>query len=312
MNGTVSLIANHLDVSVDLPCNINDRVVLRKPLNDELEYLKRILPATVGMGGMLPYEWTVVAEGNGHSGSRCADPKKWKYWVLCDEDSGAATREVERVARLLSPGIELAVTLWRNSLPGSKHLVGHGFAGPQIISRYWTVERAFKLPDRFDSVHIDQLRRLLLATGNLSEKFAFVKDALENFAALSKVDDSSNLKIIGYFAIIESLVTHQPRLTETLDSISHQLRGKLVLLGKRFEHPLESNKYFDDISMENLWKKLYGFRSAIAHGRRPEFIGDYAVLRDIQSVSSFLEHVCKQLLIHGLKEPELINDLRAC
>jgi hypothetical protein len=70
--------------------------------------------------------------------------------------------------------------------------------------------------------------------------------------------------------------------------------------------------YFDEVSPDNLWKKLYGFRSSIAHGQRPGFSGDYAVLKDIEAVVGFLDEVCKRLLIYSLMEPDLINDLRAC
>jgi hypothetical protein len=148
---------------------------------------------------------------------------------------------------------------------------------------------------------------------NTPPEHAFVKAALSNFADLRRIPTTSDLIVVGLFSIIESLITHAPRLSETLDSINHQITNKIILLRKRYSRPIVPDTYFAHTAEETIWKKLYSYRSSVAHGT-PVSIekSDLQVLKSRQMVIDFLQDNVKELLQLGLRESGFLFDLRRC
>jgi len=164
-------------------------------------------------------------------------------------------------------------------------------------------------------VHASQIARIgehYARIKALPEGASFVAHALKNFYAMRAIPSRSDIRVIGYFAIIESLVTHAPRSAETLDSINHQVVNKLILLGKRFERQIPFDQYFLDAPPEKLWQLLYSYRSAVAHGGTPDFRRKLLLLKSQEPVVQFLKEVIKELLIFGMKEYAFLADLKNC
>jgi hypothetical protein len=111
------------------------------------------------------------------------------------------------------------------------------------------------------------------------------------------------------FAIVESLITHDPH--DQYDSLVHQIRSKMKLLGRRFRKPLDYSP-FGTTSMDSIWKKLYKCRSCIAHGGKLQFDGDLKVLTNLEVVERFLLSATRSVLQQALFEPDLVLDLREC
>lgn len=177
----------------------------------------------------------------------------------------------------------------------------------------------------FSEFHTDATIAQPISTSDLnlvSEIYATLKNlphdcehtarAFKRFNSLCSVSKYSELAVIGLFSVIESLITHAPKLTESADSLSHQLRSKIPLVRKRFARTLDQASYFDDVSEENLWSRLYDYRGAIVHGEHATFGGKSQVLRDIRAVVDFLRETTKLLLIGSLREPVLMRDLKRC
>jgi len=122
----------------------------------------------------------------------------------------------------------------------------------------------------------------------------------------------SRLLTLSLFSIIESLIAHKPRLSETLDSITHQIKHKLNLLSKRFDNTLNHQDYFGVITYTKLWSKLYGLRSDIAHGQSYDFTGRNTCLKSLENTNMFLDEIAKELIKLVISESELISDLREC
>src|SRR6266567_4059313 len=96
------------------------------------------------------------------------------------------------------------------------------------------------------------------------------------------------MTVIGLFSVIESLVSHGPKLTESADSLSHQIRTKLPLLRKRFYPELEGSGCLPRLQEEATWNKLYAYRSKIVHGEDSQISGDLQALKNVDSVIGFL------------------------
>jgi hypothetical protein len=98
------------------------------------------------------------------------------------------------------------------------------------------------------------------------------------------------------------LITHAPRLTETLDSINHQITSKIILLRKRYARMVLPSSYFLQASEESIWKKLYSYRSSVAHGSTVSFDGELQVLKGHDAVVAFLRDNVRELIALSLSE----------
>ena len=106
-----------------------------------------------------------------------------------------------------------------------------------------------------------------------------VRRVASEVAALKALPDSSRLSILGYFAALESILTHQPKPSDPYDSITRQIKKKLQLLDNRWPRPLDYAP-FGTVDRGKLWGAMYAYRSAIAHGSEIDFKkGDLAVLQ---------------------------------
>jgi len=142
--------------------------------------------------------------------------------------------------------------------------------------------------------------------------FPEILRAMNMFDSLSLLPVKSEFHVLGLFAIIEMLITHNPKLEDRGDSITHQMQSKIPLLSRRFDRQLDFSSFFGNATEKKVWAALYKYRSALAHGGVPDFQGDLQILKNANNAKAFLKEVVKALLRHSLQEPQLYRDLRAC
>jgi hypothetical protein len=171
----------------------------------------------------------------------------------------------------------------------------------QIIHRdgeiIWTLDDLNKLKAIYEKVKV------------ISTNYADIYHSLKLYASIPRLVGYNELICLGLFSIIESILTHNP--VSNVDSISHQIKTKINLLSNRFDNEIDYSS-FSKIQKDNLWKKLYDFRSRIAHGGQIDFEKTFQVLEDAYTVQLFLEHFLKTLLRNALNEPQLYTDLKRC
>lgn len=116
------------------------------------------------------------------------------------------------------------------------------------------------------------------------------------------------LTTLALFAVLESLLTHNPRGEE--DSISRQIRSKVALLEKRLTIPIDYS-LFGVAQPETIWKRLYELRSRIAHGTSVVFEKQLSILDDAVSVEAFMWKTVRSLLRGAMTESSLYADLKS-
>lgn len=186
------------------------------------------------------------------------------------------------------------------------------------------LQNSFRVPDHLDpvpKVSHEFLNELSYTYGlymeilnGISDKTGFpeIQRAMEMFHALGYLNRFSDFHVLGLFAIIEMLITHNPKLEDRGDSITHQMQSKLPLLSHRFSRSLDYS-CFCKAPEKKIWEALYKYRSALAHGGVADFqSAELKLLKDNRNAKSFLKEVVKALLRHSLKEPQLYKDLRNC
>ncbi|MBD2510438.1 hypothetical protein H6G91_24700 [Nostoc muscorum FACHB-395] len=167
------------------------------------------------------------------------------------------------------------------------------------------------LTQSIDDTILQDIGSIYLDYKQLDEtKYPDIKQAVNMLDELKNIPHNSKFKILGLFTIIEFLITHKP--IDTGDSITRQVTNKINLLSKRFSNQLDYSQFFVNTSESAIWKKLYAYRSNIAHGSQPDFAKELLVLKDDSTAKNFLKLVVKMLLRHSLIEPQLYTDLKEC
>lgn len=293
-----------------------DGYKIRKATLEEINAFKPLLPVNaIVKYSRYEIEWQKNGSGR-HSGNFIEDIQNWKYWGVSFEGNGNERYEIGKIFNLLSNNVDLAFTVFYYSKV--KKIIGHTGISPicgQLTSNPGPTPTII-----IDSDWISEFEKNWTAYNKLDEEYSFINHAIDNFNSLKVISSGSDLLIVGYFSIIESLITHPPRLAESLDSINHQLRNKMILLCKRFGRTTDLEEFFPATKAENVsatkeetvWKKLYHYRSNIAHGTKPDFKKELSILKDKGTVIKFLRETVKNLIVYALEEPQFINDLKKC
>ncbi len=317
-------VLTHIDVKCDDPIEIIPDHYFRKARSQEITEIKKLLDdfnisytKTLGLLAPcgIPYDSTVkeIRRGNSCQYEReKLPPERWKYWVVAYEGIGGKFRDLQYAANLIKNDLDFAFLVMYSEKEQKGKPTGW-MAMPTHLREYYSSSDAVN--SNAIEVKENEIRKIgeiydLYKT--LATEYQYIDHSVKNFNSLKRIPKESELLTIGYFSIIEALITHAPRLNESLDSISHQIRNKLILLRKRFERKIEYSSYFLDTKEKTIWGLLYSYRSCIAHGGIPDFRNKFQVLKSKEVVLDFLRENIKCLILCSLKEPELMTDLKNC
>lgn len=255
------------------------------------------------------YECEAVMDAAGQSMHLEPLPEQeWRYYVVSTPENGAAHSNMHLSSNISEVVMELSALHFTDRSYGMRSGIIHNelfgwFAGPA---------KRIGENELRDIANVYKSLSDLTKGGYVSSEYPEVSRALDMYDSLSLLPRNSQFHALGLFAIIEMLITHNPKLEDRGDSITHQMQSKIPLLSKRFEKPLDYPNFFPGETDKRIWSALYGYRSAIAHGGMPDFQKDHKILRNADNANAFLREMVKALLRHALREPQLYRDLRNC
>lgn len=289
---------------------LGDGFVLRRATTLEAEEI-RMLHAFYKTPFRPTVPWETIASVDSSDTSRTLfhprDPSDFRYHVL-EHRALDGQRSVERASFLArGASLEFGVSVsWMDGLVGAADAV----APSNFLRRAtWNPNELV----RFSSEEIADLAALVPKVTLLSDPLSSLACALDDFRAVETVPDGVRIRLLGYFAILEALVTHKPEPTDPYQSITRQVRMKVRLLSARFERSVDYARFVGSaLSPEKLWTKLYDLRSTIAHGRVPDFQRSHLVLRSLHDAELLVREVVRSVMRQALEEPELIDHLREC
>ena len=314
----IAFVVSHIDVDGKLPMQIIENHIFRAASDTEIALIDQLLAQALpgGSSGLWVNYKALVREERyeGRTSYHLEDlPRdKWKYWVVAFEGTNHKVHELELACRLLNPDIEFGFQVYYQSPNQQGDNAGYSMIPLHLVEKYSWPQATWKNAKNITTDELSNIGSYHQAISGLPEQHGFIKHALTNFSAIRRVPFYSELLVVGYFSIIESLITHAPRLTETLDSINHQIRNKMILLRRHYSRDIPYATYFLDAKEDAIWKKLYGYRSCLAHGNVADFKKEFQILKDHGSVATFLKENIKELILVALKEPTFISDLRNC
>jgi hypothetical protein len=231
--------------------------------------------------------------------------EEWRYNVVSYLGRNGQSQQIadlEMVSNVSEVSLELPISYFSMGHGGNAHRAAHYLSqAPSILSRHVTEEMLCDVSAAY--------REFLV----VREEYPEIARALRLLDALKGLPHGSEFEVLGLFAIVEMLITHNPKLEDSGDSLTHQMRGKLPLLSKRFRRPLDYTCFGENVQDDKIWARLYGFRSVVAHGGEPDFTrGDMALLKSRGDAVSFVRGAVRALVRHSFKEPQLYRDLKDC
>jgi len=304
-----SLILDSLNVSGELPFEIIPQHWFRKVEKQEVELIKTKLSAHEMAYVRYEYGLTMIGDDL-EERPHLLPPDSWRYYVISFHGSSENLRNIQHAANLLKDDLNLGWTFHNDN------------AGSGAISYLLADISTFFVDHPFfyespKSLGIDELREITsnynLITGLDKNLYPNVLKAVSEFHQTKIIPNMSVLKILSYFSIIESLLTHRPKPSDTIDSITRQITTKMLLLNKRFQREMQYKSYFPTVTnLETVWKRLYDFRSRLSHGDNTDFTHEFSALESTDKISIFLIESLKLLILYTLNEPEFLADLQKC
>ena len=183
---------------------------------------------------------------------------------------------------------------------------------PSLFQSLSTLDRAGGERDKYttslERTEGDAIRALFVSIVTHDSSILDINPFIELLLELKDLPRFSPLQVLGYFAILESVLTHQPNPDDRYESITRQITQKLALLNKRW-NPMLDYSQFGGASHEKIWTKMYAYRSAIAHGRKPDFKTQLALLKTADAANALVRDAVQKTIRHAYAEPQLVADL---
>lgn len=315
ISGGWSFILNNIEITHSLPFEIAPGIRVNRASPEQTNKIKSRLQSLLGDGhfGVGQYyecDWDMSPDNPNSYTPRLLPEEKWRYYIVDADDNGRKIIDLQYASNTSLTPIDISsIRFMNNGGMGWRigslqyHFFGKTAEAPQIIG-------FAELNDLADSYK--QYIKVKGDIGSTSE-FPEILRAQELLDSLSLIPQFSDFHIIGLFAIVEMLITHNPKLEDRGDSITHQMQSKIPLLSKRFKNKIFPAAFFGNASEKKIWSALYKYRSTIAHGGIADFSsGDLQLLKDQQTAKMFLLDVVRKMIRHAFTEPVLYRDLRAC
>jgi len=304
----VSFILNYLEIPFELPQNLNKQVTLRKPTEDELTLIKKnfsLYKSATMFTRVNFYEKKNVIQKNGSS-HELIPKNEWKYFVL--EAIEVPLPEIKNIFKKL----QFAFKLIENDL---QLAMGITFFDGEPPS--YTMNPLRELifynndyPEMDQKINLDEFQQAmhyLNLIENLKEEHQFIISSIENFDELENLPNKSYFKTLGYFTIIEQLITHRPKKS---DSILKQMKTNIPKINSSLSNKINFNLWFENHTESQIVTNLYEFRSSIAHGRKFSFKGKSKIFLNKILVQKFMKDLVKKVIISALHNPEFTNKIK--
>jgi len=273
---------------------------LRRATDDEIDEIQKTLDR---LAGFIHYHVRHLWEGNYVQGQFNVLPRnEWRYFLIAFQGLNETIGKLQQVFDITSAELEFGFTMMHHPDGGS----GFGWQGARLFQ---VLERT-----RTDGTFFLDVTRTNIDEFSLTYPLLWDNDdpairrQVAQLGHLKTLPHDSPLRFLGYFAILESILTHQPKPLDPYDSITRQIKKKLELLQNRWPATVDYGP-FGTASHETVWSAMYAYRSGLAHGSLGEVP---PVLRNVGQAMKLLVSTTKSVIQHALREPQLLRDLREC
>jgi hypothetical protein len=306
----LAFVLNISEIEAGTDVSLADRHQLRKASEEEVAAIKDVLTnhaAETDWG--LWQNGEQVVEGDATT-YKSLPQEEWRYFVIAFDGSNSTVVEVERALSIAAFEIKIAFTILPQIFPGRKTPILI-YSPPRLFSQVRRMASKTLPAIKVTAKGTNAIRQLREQLQTNSDRGLNLEGFIQRILEMDALPHESPLLFLGYFAVLESLLTHKVKETDTIDSITRQIKQKVILLDNRWEPSIDYGP-FHGTKPDRIWSTMYSYRSDLAHGGTPDFAKDLKVLGDHHRALSLLKQTVKSVLRHALIEPQLILDLRNC
>ncbi len=308
-----SFIPNHIILEVELPYQLVGGCTVKKATDQQiqviesnLQRMESIISSTHTLPYKVAYSFDQISEEETYISTSSLERSNWKYYIVTYEDEGLSLVKLQFASNLAD--IVLTLDAFTCDVYEGQYVFGYN---PEIAFRFYS-ETDLLSQHTLRGNNLDQIREIHERMINIENNYPEIMQAIRLFNSLRYLYNYHDFKILGLFCVIESLLTHKPTSAETGDSLTRQVKTKVPLLLRRAESRIDYSESFKDHNESTIWKTLYKYRSALAHGEDPDFKKELALLTHPGVVQDFLIKCIKKMLVQALLEPQLVTDLKEC
>ena len=304
-------LANVRALGVASPYTVSEGLQIRKATRDEADTLRglveKMFPAITQPRN--PYETEAVATGDGCQTYADLPESDWRYHVIAFEETGNEFQDFVRASILTQCPLVKGAMLG-NTAKGTFVTYHHRHFGKLMDAMRFSDGSFISLGAK----ELDDLRHVYQMASRIADNEAGrrLHDAIDRTWQVSQGLDHVAFQFLGYMSVLELLLTKSPAPGETASSLTRKVTQKMILVGNRpsvlsIPYALLKN----GVAHEKLWKRLYDYRSCIAHGGTPNFKKGtkHKHLKDAMTATTFIRQATSALMRQALEEPELIGDL---
>jgi hypothetical protein len=280
---------------------------LRKAQNTEIEYIKEFLKENGA-----PYGTGIWEDKSIASGKIPKLPKKlWRYFVIEFENDDPNLDLLEATLAVAPCSLDIGFAKIKVNVRGviRPACLYHAPSLYQSISALYLAsterDKLLLSVGNAEGSHINNVFRLMAEHDHGILELTRVGELLLDLKDLPRF---SPLQILGYFAILESVLTHQPMPDDRYDSLTRQITNKLALLNRRWD-PTFDYSPLGGASHEKIWPLMYAYRSAIAHGVKLDFTKKLALLKNADVANALVIDAVRKTIRQAYVEPRLVKDL---
>jgi hypothetical protein len=227
---------------------------------------------------------------------------EWRYFVIAFRGSNSTLERLREASELAPVELEIMFTTTKG---------GVVWRQDRLFQALQEVQHNDDLFVEIGAADVAEIVKLHAQLQHYGSQVLNLKPCLTQLGQLKGLPHRSALSFLGYFSLLESLITHSPRPADPYDSITRQVKKKLILLDHRWPRKIDYTP-FNGTPAETIWGKMYAYRSAVAHGSTPDFKKNSAILKSPAHAFRLLKETTKAVIRQALEEPQLLVDLREC
>ncbi len=266
--------------------------------------------SSIFLNQRMPFE-----NGKGVSGSVLPNPLEWRHAVIECPEGNVFFWWVNLAFAISTADLRMGLVSFTDGGESSSYIE---FPMLHVRNPLGGMFVDYKLPSIDDLPEVRENMSFVLdnVSAGISSEVAGI---IQIFLSLDNLPDSAPLKILGYFSVIEGLLSHSPQPQDRVDSIQRQLIRNINLLNNRLKKIGRAIDLtaFGEAKIEKVLGKFYGYRSAVAHGGTVDgALADIAKIttspskKDQLWVHDWVRELTKKLVLAALVEPELVRDLK--
>jgi len=310
-------IINILDVKSDLPFEIIPNHWIEKADKNQIEIIDKFLDenTTFTMDDIpslykSEIKKSVIDGGAISIAQKLLPEDKYRYYILSFTGNNSEIFILRNALNLLKNDLDLGFSYYKD--PESIIDIHHyqtGTLDALTMARHFCMKPNLKEPTILNIDDLNEIKEIYKAIkeNDIIEKHEIIWNALINSLLVKILPPITDLKIVGYFSIIESILTHKPTPCDKNDSILKQINTKIPLIKKYFKREIDYNSYFESENETRIWNTLYNLRSRIAHGNKFNYKKHKT---NRLKVMNFFKEFIKPLLIMAIENPAYIKELK--